>query len=65
MNVVYWFVLAPIVALDGYISMRNIQTWLPYVSCFLLSEIGIIDRPLSDGLPSFEYGKSGTQSSKN
>ncbi|KAL8915823.1 MAG: hypothetical protein Q9172_006636 [Xanthocarpia lactea] len=37
MNVAYWFLLAPIVALDGYISMRNLQTWLPYVLYYHIS----------------------------
>jgi hypothetical protein len=31
MNVAYWFLLAPIVALDGYVSMKELQKWFPYV----------------------------------
>jgi hypothetical protein len=29
MNVAYWFLLAPIVALDGSISMNTLQKWAP------------------------------------
>lgn len=29
MNVTYWFLLAPIVALDGSVSMKALQKWAP------------------------------------
>ncbi|KAL8955078.1 MAG: hypothetical protein Q9193_006921 [Seirophora villosa] len=40
MNVTYWFLLAPIVALDGYVSMQRVQVWLPWTSIFRIWQAG-------------------------
>ncbi len=38
MNVAYWFLLAPVVALDGWgwVDMAKVQRWLPYVLSLVL-----------------------------
>ncbi|KAL8751470.1 MAG: hypothetical protein Q9184_006058, partial [Pyrenodesmia sp. 2 TL-2023] len=40
MPVSYWFLLAPIIALDGYVSMGDIQKWLPWTSIFRIWQAG-------------------------
>jgi len=38
MNTAYWFLLVPIVALDSYISVEEVQKWFPYVYEFPLCQ---------------------------
>ncbi|KAL8896586.1 MAG: hypothetical protein Q9207_007646 [Kuettlingeria erythrocarpa] len=40
MNVAYWFLLAPVAALDGYVSIRDIQIYLPWISIFRIWQAG-------------------------
>ncbi|KAI0604502.1 hypothetical protein TUN199_11247 [Pyrenophora tritici-repentis] len=40
MNVAYWFLLTPIVALDGSISMKTLQKWAPWTAIFRIWQAG-------------------------
>ncbi|KAJ4357238.1 uncharacterized protein N0V89_001813 [Didymosphaeria variabile] len=40
MNVAYWFLLAPIIALDGSISMKTLQKWAPWTAIFRIWQAG-------------------------
>ncbi|KAH8692495.1 cytochrome P450 family member [Phaeosphaeriaceae sp. PMI808] len=40
MNVVYWFLIAPIIALDGLISMKTLQKWAPWTAIFRIWQAG-------------------------
>ena len=43
MNVAYWFLLAPIAALDGYVPISKVQKWAPYVyRNRLLCQVGVL-----------------------
>lgn len=46
MNVAYWFLLAPVVALDGlgWVDMAEVQRWLPYVIVFSFRFVNFIFR---------------------
>ncbi|KAI4193811.1 MAG: hypothetical protein LQ346_003821 [Caloplaca aetnensis] len=42
MNVAYWFLLAPVVALDGlgWVDMAEVQRWLPWTAIFRIWQAG-------------------------